>query len=357
VAVGTRKELSRVPTTTEWMEIYQFADKQALVGVMFGGIETLSGSPLKGERQQPPMELLMDWLGQTEYLRTQNELVNQRAEEITQRFAKDGMRSVVLKGQANSVYYPRPELRTPGDVDLWVEGDRDMVARYVMERSDYDRMQFHHIDYEAFPDIAVEVHFRPMVLFNYWKNERYQRMFHEDGGFAFQNWVTLEGGHRICVLPNRQNLLMQLAHMYRHVFDGGVGLRQVVDFYLLLQWAKFTSSECVPIRKDLQACGLDKFCGAIIWMMQEVFGSCPLLICEPDERRGRSLLDEMLDGGNFGHHKSEKKNRIGKDTKLGHFVYPIMRNMRLLTLYPSDCMWNVIYRLAQFGWRKRKGWK
>ena len=92
--------------------------------------------------------------------------------------AKDGCRSCVLKGQANASYYPKPELRSSGDIDIWVspvdsvglDEDRKKVAEYVIEHEDdYVRMQYHYIDYHVFKD--VEVHFCPIVLFNSREND------------------------------------------------------------------------------------------------------------------------------------------------------------------------------------------
>ena len=78
--------------------------------------------------------------------------------------AKDGCRSCVLKGQANASYYPKPELRSSGDIDIWVspvdsvglDEDRKKVAEYVIEHEDdYVRMQYHYIDYHVFKDCLL----------------------------------------------------------------------------------------------------------------------------------------------------------------------------------------------------------
>lgn len=41
VSVGTRDELSRGLTDSEWNEIYRLAESQGLIGILFGGIERL----------------------------------------------------------------------------------------------------------------------------------------------------------------------------------------------------------------------------------------------------------------------------------------------------------------------------
>ena len=44
----------------------------------------------------------------------------QRAAELTRRFRSVGFKSCVLKGVGMAQYYPEPERRLFGDIDLWV---------------------------------------------------------------------------------------------------------------------------------------------------------------------------------------------------------------------------------------------
>ena len=146
--------------------------------------------------------------------------------------------SCVLKGQANASYYPKPELRSSGDIDIWVspvdsvglDEDRKKVAEYVIEHEDdYVRMQYHYIDYHVFKD--VEVHFCPIVLFNSRENDVLQGKFRSEKEFCFTNW---DDPHTFCMLTFMPNVLMQAVHMYRHVFDSGIGLKADTGFYYLM---------------------------------------------------------------------------------------------------------------------------
>ena len=112
----------------------------------------------------------MQWLGMAAYIQEENLLVDEHCEEITRMLAEDSFRSCILKGQANACYYPQPQLRTSGNIDIWVSPiaskglfeDRKLVAKYVIDREDdYIRMQYHHIDYHIFPDVEGK---RPKVV-------------------------------------------------------------------------------------------------------------------------------------------------------------------------------------------------
>ena len=77
IRVATGRQSHRL-TDEEWNELYAEAEKQSLIGVCFAGIEAL------GKEQLSTMDLLMDWLGQTEYIKSQNEIISTRAKEVTE---------------------------------------------------------------------------------------------------------------------------------------------------------------------------------------------------------------------------------------------------------------------------------
>ena len=93
VAIGTRSEFSSAPTADDWSRLFQFAKKQAMIGVLFSAIERLP------QEQRPPKAMLMEWFGLAEYIKRQNALLNKRAGEITEKMAADGYRSVVMKSR------------------------------------------------------------------------------------------------------------------------------------------------------------------------------------------------------------------------------------------------------------------
>lgn len=359
VALGTRGELSRALNNKEWGKAYKTAERQGLIGIVFNGIERLPKNHL------PKMELLMDWLWQAEHIKSLNSQVNGRCKEITEMLAKDGHRSCVLKGQANASYYPIPELRTPGDIDIWVvpeeseglEQDRKKVAEYVIAReNDYVRMQYHHIDYHVFPDTEVEVHFCPMVLFNYKKNEVLQQKFRSEKEVCFNNWSDDKS---FCTLTDMPNVLMQLVHMYRHVFDGGIGLKQLLDFYYLLVdiQKRQGSMAYAQLRKDVEEVGLTKFCGGVCYVIEQLFlnGTNPeVLLVEPNKKHGELLMKELQ---KWDDKVDNINNTSERPSKLKNFTGSITKNSRLWRYYPSDCLWNIIYRLSQYRWRKKNGWK
>ena len=88
------------------------------------------------------------------------------------------------------------------------------------------------------------------------------------------------------------------------------------------------------VQEEFKELGLWKFAGAIMYIMQEVFGMpASRLIVPPNEKYGKFVLNEVLEAGNFGRH--DERNRFGR-LKLGHNLQRVYRDMRLVRYYPND---------------------
>ena len=78
------------------------------------------------------------------------------------------------------------------------------------------------------------------------------------------------------------------------------------------------------------------------------------MICEPNEKEGRKLLEEIMKGGNFGQYDER-----GKELKNGgmvmHGVWKLKRVMRLVRSYPEEALWEPVFRVYHLGWRMVNG--
>ena len=111
------------------------------------------------------------------------------------------------------------------------------------------------------------------------------------------------------------------------------------------------STALVVVQKELKYLGLWKFAGAVMYVMKEVLGlSEDKMIVPMDEKRGKLLLAEILNGGNFGQHF----------TKYGHFTQQgmakkyflkIWRNMHFVRYYPAEALCEPLFRTWHFFWR------
>ena len=76
----------------------------------------------------------------------------------------------------------------------------------------------------------------------------------------------------------------------------------------------------------------------------------PWLLCEPNEKEGKKLLDEIMKGGNFGQYDERGKEfKNGGMIKRG--VWKLKRVMRFVRSYPEEALWEPVFRVYHLGWR------
>ncbi len=76
VAIEKKTGLSRIPTTDEWLLLYEEALKQSVAGVAFEGLQRLP------QKQWPPQALLLQWIGLSEQTRRRNTFLDERCKEL-----------------------------------------------------------------------------------------------------------------------------------------------------------------------------------------------------------------------------------------------------------------------------------
>ncbi len=433
--LGKKRNMSRVIAGMNWHELYSFASKQALLGLCFEGIERL-GKEYPEELKQNPIgrELLMTWMGKAQQIRRQNMKVNAVAGKLFSMLREDGLRCCILKGQGNALMYPNPYSRTSGDIDVWVNASREQITEYAKKHFEIgDDIRYHHLE-TSLDGVPVELHFFPCTMNNPIHNARLQKWFKRNADLQCSNVVSLPDGIGEIAIPTTAfNVVYQLTHLYHHFFDEGIGMRQIIDYFLVVNdfsknvflnndlsnpsvslskgsstshpsplsseerdvtapsrcseplrskdggaskpspncagWDRLSiegdnsvgstsvtssaSTALVVVQRELKYLGLWKFAGAVMYVLKEVLGlSEDKMIVPMDEKRGKLLLAEILNGGNFGKHF----------TKYGHFTQQgmakkyflkIWRNMHFVRYYPAEALSEPIFRTWHFFWRMK----
>lgn len=417
VAIGSRESLSVTPSADEWKELFALSKKQALVGITFAGVTRLNVACDYGASLGIPEMVYLKWLGLMAKTQQRNKELSIACASLCKDLAHDGLYACILKGQSNLVNYPEElrDCRSPGDIDVWcglmdpegidiavadADGKGAHYEKYTGERGVIEwvladwRMKFtqscqtplckktlgepvepevnyHHIDWE-YKGIECEVHFKPSWMNCPWHNRRLQKWCKEN-----EQWNTCEyNGFNI---PSASfNDIYQLIHIYRHLFNEGIGLRQLLDYYFvlralhieqgefsnrtdkMLQWVN-AMSKGVPSNEEvirtLKHIGVDKFAGAVMYVLQKVFAMpSEYFLCSPDTKRGEFLLNEIMLAGNFG--KYDERNVIStNEWYLRRFVRRQKRFLRFLTQYPSEVIWGPYFSVKQRLWRMWHGWR
>ena len=432
-----KRNMSRVIAGMNWQALYSFASKQALLGLCFDGIERL-GEEYPEELRLNPIgrELLVTWMGKAQQIRRQNMKVNVVASKLFSMLREDGFRCCILKGQGNALTYPNPYSRTPGDIDVWVNASREQITEYAKTHFEIGNdIRFQHLE-TSMDGVPVELHFFPCTMNNPIYHVRLQKWFKRNADLQCSNVVSLPDGIGEIAIPTTAfNVIYQLTHLYHHFFDEGIGMRQIIDYFLVMDdfwkvkesfsqpsrpslpkegstafpkplspqgtgdvtalrcseplrykdggaskpspgcagWDRLgmegdssatscssttvaSSSSAVSlevIQRDLKHLGLWKFARAVMFVLHEVLGLAEdKMIAPMDEKRGKLLLSEILNGGNFGKHF----------TKYGHFTQQgmakkyflkIWRNMHFVRYYPAEALCEPIFRTWHFFWRMK----
>lgn len=315
IACGSDEPFAKV-SDGEWFSIYDEATHQMVLGVVYSALRKLPRDV------QPPMEIMFQWASEVENIKGFNELLNGEAARYTQMFAEVGMRTFILKGPANARLYPDAFSRQPGDIDIWVEGGFKKVHAALKNlgfAKGYVASHHIHLPTDG-KGVIVEVHFKPS-----------SGNWNPISSIPLQKFLKAELDDAILVpegfyVPSMKfALAMQLSHIQRHFVEGGIGLRQLMDYYILLK--NSTEEDRGAVTAHLKPMGLWHIAGAVMWLLQNVFKlDGDSMLCCPDEFRGKWLLNVVLKGGNFGRYGAdEKMNFILRWFKKRIFIFHRMK--------------------------------
>ena len=351
--LNKKVDMSMVVAKIDWRQLYTFTSRQALLGFCFDGIERLT-KEFSEELKQNPMgrDLLMTWMGAAQQIRRQNMKVNAVAGKLYSKFREDGLRCCILKGQGNALMYPNPYSRTPGDIDVWVNASREQITEYAQKHFEIgDDIRFHHLE-TSIDGVPVELHFFPGIMNNPIYNVRLQKWFKRNADLQCSNVVSLPDGIGEIAIPTTAfNVVYQLTHLYHHFFDEGIGMRQNIDYYYVVSMLNVNCEMLTWLQKDLKHLGLWNFAGAVMYVLKEVLGlSEEKMIVPMDEKRGKLLLAEILDGGNFGRHFTKYAGFTHQSMGKKYFL-KIWRNMHFVRYYPAEALSEPIFRTWHFFWR------
>lgn len=351
--IGTTSEIPASMKDADWKVMYGIAKKQALIGVLFHGIQQLP------KELAPDGDLLMTWMGMAQRIKQQNMRLFIDSAKVCKNFKDAGFRNCILKGQGNALLYPNPYMRTPGDIDIYLNGGRKRIMEYVDKVCPNQVMRYHHVDFPVMKT-PIEVHFTPSYMFCPWHNRRMQKWFGKVMDLQCSNVVTLPDGFGEITVPTLSfNVVYILSHLYRHVFTEGIGLRQLLDYYfVVVKWhtdltdlTDLDSKDLAALQRDLKWLGLWKFAGAVMYVLHEVFGlEEEKMIAPMNEKEGMFLLDEIMRGGNFGQYDDRLGDKTGEG-KVHRYFRMSLRNMRFVKHYPSEALCEPLFRAWFFFWK------
>ena len=115
-----------------------------------------------------------------------------------------------------------------------MEGGDKRVISFVRSISPHEKACYHHIEFPSYKGVEVEVHSRPSFLLCFWHDRKLQKYYERVKEEQFSHRVMLGEQGEIAIPTVEFNLIFQLTHIYAHLMNEGIGLRQLVDYYFVL---------------------------------------------------------------------------------------------------------------------------
>lgn len=345
ISIGKQKAFSHTSFIKKWEKLYLMAERQSVLGVCFKAVKDMANSV--------PQSLYMNWLAAAAMIQQRNEEMNGKCAKVYEAIRREGFRCAVLKGQGVAELYvnsnealgvrSETELgryRQCGDIDVWLwkEGlslkeNRKEVIRFARTIQPDANGAEHHVGVE-WMGTEVELHYEPAYFCNPFANRRFRKWFMEYDKSRFM--ISDKG---FCVPDAEFNRVFLLAHSFRHYMSEGLGLRQVMDYYFLLQNIKVNHDHDILIKR----LGMERFEKAMKWVIGYVFENKDV---EDGRKYGKMLLRHIMEGGNFGKHKAT--TIASMHTHIGRFINQLAHDIRLMRYYPNEAVWAPLSMIREF---------
>lgn len=326
-AIGSRKKTACViGNGCDWEKILQLAQAHAVSAMLYDVL-----------KQQPefPKHLLQRVQNSCRITVLSNYRLLFLAKYLTALLQEHGITAVTLKGAAAASYYPVPEYRKSGDIDLLVPVQDDYKkACHLLEETGFRKKQsqsaLHHTEYDGPDGIVIELHGLLAEPFESRKVNQYlEKLLAEYAVHVEENNAW---GVQLYQPADAYHAFYLLLHMLQHFLREGFGLKNLCD------WAVFWNRRVSGKDKRLFA-KLVKESGTVKFA-RVLTAACVKYLGLPAEKAAfmkteavpdrvvDSFMQEVMDAGEFG--KSEGDRMVAmRGTGLMAYIQEFQHQMHL----------------------------
>lgn len=284
----------------DFSAIQELAEEQSVVGLIAAGMEHVVDTNV-------PKTDLLQFIGQTLQIEDQNKGMNQFIGIIVEKMRKEGIYTLLVKGQGIAQCYERPLWRSSGDVDLLLSKDNyDKAKAFLFPMADS-------IDPESGKHQGMTIGPWVVELHGYLHSglsDRMDRVIDEAQNDVFcgghvRSWMN---GDTQVFLPSVDNdVVFIFTHFLKHFYKGGLGLRQICDWCRLL-WTYRDSLNQKLLESRIRKMGLMSEWRAFGAFAVEYLGmpveSMPLYSTNKKwGRKAKRILGFVMMSGNFGQNR------------------------------------------------------
>lgn len=214
----------------EWRGLMNTAQEQGVLGIALDGLSKLGTIISFNTRSTWFFELIGGTLIRENLNKQQIKVIG----DLSELWDRNGIKMLILKGQANGLYYPNPLHRDCGDIDCYLLGEYEkgnaiIKGQEIIVDEDWEK----HSKFEYKGETVENHQFFVQTLDKEWSKAINNDLFQT----LQEKVIVWEEGSEV-YLPSAQfNALFLTYHAMEHFLAGNLRLKQIVD------WAMFLNKE------------------------------------------------------------------------------------------------------------------
>ena len=216
----------------EWAQLGELADKQGVLAIVLDGIERLKDQDSR-LTMALPQDALLEWIGEVMMIEQANQHQMAVMNDLAEKWTKAGCRVMVMKGQANGTFYPKPEHRSPGDIDCYLFEDYargNEIAREAGAEVDEGWYKHSQIHYQG---EMFENHLFLVTTRNGRREKLIEKELEQSLGVDISFYSSLSD-YVICP-PILWTAMFLTYHSCSHFISEGLRLKQLLDWAMFLR--------------------------------------------------------------------------------------------------------------------------
>ena len=357
VALGTSTQPIQAMTAEEWLAVYEMSRKQSISGLLFMGLNKHYDST-EIQRLGLKRYLRLKWLSTVMTLERVYRKNLSDCKELDEFFRREGIPYCIFKGQALHRYYgDDAKARHYGDIDVWTPTiSVPEFADLLNTRGISHKVKYAHAVFAHGQGTITEVHHTPAFFRHPGRNRRLQEWLKDQFAHCERNEEGL-------MVPSVEfDLVYLLIHIYHHFMFEGIGIRQFVDYFYLLRHLHLQAQTSDAERQRIEAIrtkamttfkhlGIQRFVAGSMHIIHETLGlEAQALLCPPDAEASKTILHEIICGGNFG--KFDKRYPRNTSNLLARGFQSLRRRVTLMRFGVGETLVSPFWSIWQIVWRR-----
>lgn len=333
----------------DWKQIFYLSDIQTVSSLVLDGIGMLPHSVL-----QIPFDKKRMLIAKMQRMEQINTLHRCVIVKIDKALKSEGISVVFMKGQTTALRYPNPLHRTPGDIDFVVDPKDFKKTMEVLEKIgkvDHNLVHEHHG--MAWVDgVTVEPHYKvhnyQCPSTDYAMQEMFASVFPSELSSADMD------GYAVPVFPPTFESVFLISHMVNHVYEEGLGLRQVIDYAMFLSSCA-DKIDWLQHHEYLHQMHMERAWRIFTCICVDYLGmSLPSQVesfSHQEKVWAEKMMTDIMRVGNFGRGEYVFHHR-GFIDAFNNYCWVAKRCWNLGFVCPSEARWWIISKVKRFFWKK-----